>query len=128
MAAKDNTKPEATAPKAENTKPEEKGTETNAGTPSSEAYQSADLAVAEAAGISEGDVKALRDDAGLNQSAGHESDIHAWAITEAGKEFAKGEKDRVKEAEAEAKSYSDYLNKDGLNKAEAAYAEAVSKA
>lgn len=102
--------------------------DTNPGTPSPEATASADVTVAAAAGISEGDVKALRDDAGLNQSAGHSSDIHAWAITPAGKEFAKGEKDRQAKAKEEEKSYSEALNKDGVNEAEAKYIEAVNKA
>jgi hypothetical protein len=103
--------------------------DTNTGTPSAEAYASADLNVAEGAGISEGDVKALRDEAGLNQSAGHEMDIHAWATTEAGKQFAKSEKDRQKAAEDEEKSYKDALSgDDNLNAAEKAYREAVDKA
>lgn len=104
------------------------GTETNSGTPSPESTDTADTALAKAAGITEGEVKALRDDAGLNQSAGHESDIHAWAASPAGKAFKDGEDDRKKAAKDEEKAYKDSLNKDGLDEAAVKYREAVDKA
>lgn len=101
------------------------GTETNPGTPDTEAYGSSDGALAEAAGITEGEVHALRDDAGLNQLAGHDADVHAWSLTEAGKKFSKEEADRKKAAKTEEKAYSEQTDKNGRTEAEAKYAEAV---
>ena len=106
-------------------KPDAKSEATNTGTASKEAFASSDLALAEKAGVSEGEVKALRDDAGLNQHAGHEADLHAWSLTEAGKKFAKDAGDREKAEKEAAKKQSEHLNKDGLTKAEAKYREAV---
>lgn len=100
----------------------------NTGTPDPGAFDSADSAVGEASGLSEGEVKALRDDAGLNQLAGNEANTLAWETTPAGKEFLKGEKDRVKKYKEEAKAYDEATNKDGLTEAEAKYREAVDKA
>lgn len=112
---------------AANTKSDDE--KTNPGTPSAEATASADVAVANAAGITEGEVKALRDDAGVNQSAGHESDIHAWAVSEAGKKFAKETaKENEKAVKEEEKRYKDSLSKDGLDEAAVKYREAVDKA
>lgn len=101
---------------------------TNSGTPAPESTDSADTALAAAAGISEGEVKALRDEAGLNQLAGHDMDIHAWQVSPAGKTWAEGEKDREKKYKDEEKSYKEQFEKDGLRPAEQKYAEAVSKA
>lgn len=106
---------------------ESKDSDRNPGTADAAATATADTALAEAAGISEGDVKALRDDAGLDQMAGHEGDIHAWAISPAGKAWAEGEKDREKAAKDEAKAYDEQFEKDDLREAEAKYKEAVSK-
>jgi hypothetical protein len=113
---------------AETSKPKDEQNDTNPGTPDPSATASADVYVAEKAGLSEGDIKALRDDAGLNQSAGHDMDIHSWEATPAGQEFVKGERDRVKATEAEAKAFDAQTNKDGLNEFEAKYADAVKKA
>lgn len=123
MAAKDSTNKTTEAPEAGKTS----GTDTNTGTPSSEAFASADVQAAEAAGITEGEIKALRDDAGVNQSAGHESDIHAWAQSTAGKAFKDSEKERKDAAKAEEKAYGEALNKAGLDEAAAKYREAVDK-
>lgn len=109
---------------AENDKKDEK----NSGTADPAAFASDDARVGEASGLSEGEVKALRHDAGLNQSAGHTATVGAWEASPAGQEFLKGEKDRVKKYEAEAKEYDAQTNKDGLTEAEAKYAEAVNKA
>lgn len=110
-------------------KPDEKKADekTNPGTPSPEATESSDTSLAKNAGISEGDVHALRDDAGLNQLPGHESDIHAWSQSPAGKAYAEGEKDREKQYKAEEKAYKEQFSKDGLTEAEAKYKEAVEK-
>lgn len=120
MAAKDTTSKTAES--------KAKADDHNTGTPNPESTDTADVHVARAAGISEGDVKALRDEAGLNQSAGHEMDLHAWASTEAGKQFAKEASEREKKEKEFEKSYSESFNKDGLNKAEVKYREAVEKA
>lgn len=98
---------------------------TNTGTPSREAYATADVQAAEAAGVSEGEIKALRDEAGVNQSAGHMADIHAWSQSEAGKAFKDSEKDRIKREKEVAKARSEATNKDGLTDAESKYIEAV---
>jgi hypothetical protein len=103
-----------------------KDKDTNPGTPDVE--PSADVQLAEKAGITEGEVKALRDEAGLNQSAGHNMDIHAYAVSAQGKEYAEGEKDRQEAYKAEEKAAKDALDKDGLNEFEAKYMEAVDKA
>lgn len=101
--------------------------DTNVGTPDPAATDTADTATARAAGISEGDVKALRDDAGLNQLPGHEANVHAWENSPAGKAWLKGEKDREKAAKNEAKQYEEQVNDDGLSEADAKYREVVSK-
>lgn len=89
------------------------------------AYETSDTQVAEEAGITEGEMHALRDDAGLNQLAGHDMDIHAWSESPQGKEWAEGEDDRVKKYEEEEKAYEEQFEKDGLREAEAKYAEVV---
>ena len=90
-------------------------------------FETPDVQVAAKAGLSEGDVKALRDDAGLNRLPGHSATVGAWAASEQGKEFAKGEKDRNKAAEDGAKAAHESLNKDGLSEADRKYTEAVGK-
>jgi hypothetical protein len=109
------------------TKKQDEGQKTNPGTPDAESTDTADTAAAKAAGLTEGDIKALRDDAGLNQTAGHTGDILQWEQSPAGEEFKKGEKDRQKAAKEEEKRYSEQFNKDGLTEAEAKYVEVVNK-
>ena len=87
--------------------------------PSADVQNAADL------GVSEGDIKALRDNAGLNQSAGHEANVHAWESSAAGKAFKDGEKDRQKALKDEAKSISEQTDDDNLDKGAAVYVEAV---
>lgn len=89
------------------------------------ATESTDSQVAAKAGLSEGEVKALRDDAGLNGLAGHGANLAAWEATEAGKEFVKGEKDRNKEAEEGAKAATKDLDDNGRSEAEKKYFEAT---
>ena len=92
----------------------------------SEANQtSADVQNAADLGVSEGDIKALRDNAGLNQSAGHEANVHAWESSAAGKAFKDGEKDRQKALKDEAKTVDEQTDKDNLDKGAALYVEAV---
>lgn len=84
----------------------------------------ADAQVAEAKSLDgEGAVRALRDDAGRNQLAGHEPQVGTWEASEDGKKFLADEKDRVKKDEEAAKAAADSLNKDGLNEADQKYAE-----
>lgn len=90
-----------------------------------EVAASADTALADKAGISEGEVKALRDDAGLNQSPGHEANVHAYALSPAGKEWAEGEKDRQKAYEAEEKRYAEEAKQSKVSDASAKYREAA---
>lgn len=75
-------------------------------------------------GLSEGEVKALRDDAGLNQLAGHGGDLLAWEKSPAGKEFKDGEKDRVSANKAEAKAYEAQKDSEA-SKATDKYTEAL---
>lgn len=106
----------------------DESTKTNPGTPDPNTFASADVQVANAAGLSEGEVKALRDDAGVNQLPGNEANTLSWQATAAGKEYLDGEKDRQKKYKDEAKAYDEQTNKDGLTEAEAKYKEAVDKA
>lgn len=110
---------------AENQKNDEK---TNPGTPDASATNTPDTQVAEKAGITEGEVKRLRNEAGLNQLAGNEANTSAWEASPEGQEYLKGEKDRQKKYEDEAKKYDEQTDKDGLTKAEAEYKEVVDKA
>lgn len=84
-----------------------------------------DEQAAESAGVAEGDIKGLRADSGLLVQSGHAANIHAWAASDAGKEFAKGEKDRNKQAEAAAKAAHAHLDKDGKSEAVKKYVETV---
>lgn len=124
----ENTPKTETKPTEAQSNPTPDSEKTNPGTPDANAYATADTAVAEAAGITEGEVKALRDDAGVNQLAGNEANTLSWESTPAGQEFLKGEKDRVKKYEDEAKAYEKSTDKGGLTEAEAKYKEAVDKA
>jgi flagellar biosynthesis/type III secretory pathway protein FliH len=63
-----------------------------------------DTQVAEAAGLTEGDVKALRSDAGLNQLPGHESNVQAWEASVEGQQWLADEKQREEAIEAETKA------------------------
>lgn len=93
-----------------------------------DADNTADVQAADAAGISEGEVKALRADAGLNELAGHQANITVWANSDAGKQFLADEKDRVKESEESAKKAHAPLDTDkDLSEAEKKYVETVSK-
>lgn len=60
-----------------------------------------DTQIAEAAGLSEGDVKGLRLDAGLDQLAGHEGNVLAWEASQEGQAWLAGEDERQKQVEAE---------------------------
>lgn len=111
--------------KQDTTKDAPQDEDKNPGTPDAGAYASGDLAVAENAGITEGEVKALRDDAGLNRLAGHEADIHAYSLTPEGKEYLSKEKERQAAAKEEAKKYDAQFDRNGLTEAEAKYREAV---
>lgn len=91
------------------------------------AVASTDSAAGAKAGLSEGEVKALRDDAGMNALPGSEPNVLAWEQTDAGKQFLKEEKERVKKDEAAAKATAESLTKDGYTEAEKKYREALSK-
>jgi hypothetical protein len=110
---------------AENQKPEQKTettkTEPIVTTPSTDAQAAAK------AGVTEGEVKALRDDAGLNTLPGHEANVLAWEVSEDGKKFVKESKEAAKQAEADAKKTRESLDKDGLSEPEKKYREALSK-
>ena len=69
-----------------------------------------DTQVAEAAGITEGEVKRLRYEADLNKSAGHEANIHAWEASQAGQEWLATEDDRQKQIEDERKEAEESAN------------------
>lgn len=88
---------------------------------------SPDVQVADKSGLTEGEVHALRKDAGFDQLPGHEPHVLAWEASAAGQEFVKGEKDRNKEAEEGAKSAHDVLDKDDQTEAEKKYREVTSK-
>lgn len=99
----------------------------NASDQSDEVTQSADVQAADAAGVSEGEVKALRSDAGLNQGAGHEANIGAWEASADGQAFLDTEGDRNDEAEKGAEAAAEPLDDDGQSEAEKKYAETVGK-
>jgi len=84
-----------------------------------------DSAAAKEAGITEGDVKGLRDDANLNASAGHQANIDVWAASPAGKKWAEGEDERVQAEEQAEEAYQEQVNDDGLSPAVVEYQEAV---
>jgi hypothetical protein len=103
-------------------KPEQK-TETT--TPSS---QTADVQAAQRAGVKESEVKASRYDAGLDQLAGHQAHIDAWANSDEGKQFIADAKDAEKKvAEAEKTRQEAVDSKTGLSDAEKKYQEMVKK-
>lgn len=81
------------------------GTNQKDNSPDTDAPQSGrqDATVAEAAGITEGELKALRSDAGLNQSAGHEANVLAWEASPAGQQFLAQEKERQEQVKRENK-------------------------
>lgn len=93
----------------------------------SEANSSESLDAQTVEGLSEGETRALRADAGLNQSAGHNANVHAWEQTPAGQAFLDGEGDRQKALKDEAKTLSALTDDDGLDPAAAKYVEAVKK-
>lgn len=88
----------------------------------------AETSVAREVGLTEGDIKALRDDAGLNHLAGNEANTLTWAASPAGAAFREGEKDRVQAAKDEEKAYAKQADDNGLTKSEVKYKEAVEKA
>ena len=90
-----------------------------------EPVETPDVEAAERADVSEGDIKALRDDAGLVRLPGNEGNVKVWEASEAGKAFLKGEAERVKQAEAAAKAAHADLDKDGLSEADKKYEETV---
>ena len=73
----------------------------------------------------EGTLRALRDDAGLNQSSGHESDVLQWEQSPDGQRFLDEEGDRLKFVKAEAKALADEANDDCVDPASVKYVEAV---
>lgn len=87
---------------------------------------SPDVQAAERGGISEGELHALRDDAGVNLSAGHGANLATWETSEAGKEWIKGAKDRDKEAKEGAERAHADVDKDGKTEADKKYEEVVS--
>lgn len=93
----------------------------------SETTGSAEVQVAEDQGISEGEVKQLRYEAGLDQLPGHEANVHAWEASEGGKKFLEDEGDRQKAIEEEAKSFDDQSDQDGLDEGAAKYQEVLGK-
>ena len=102
--------------------------ETNPGTPVTPLESSSpDVQVAAKNNISEGEVKQLRFEAGMNQLPGHQANLSAWEASEDGKAFIKTAKDRDKEAEAGAKAAHADLDKDGVSEAEKRYFEATDK-
>lgn len=121
----ESTTKKAASSKAAAAEAKDDGSDSNVGTPDPNATTSADVQAAEAAGITEGEFKALRDEAGLNQSAGHMANIGSWEASAQGQEWLEGEDDRVKANEEEAEKYDEQTNDDGLTEAEAAYFEAV---
>lgn len=78
-------------------------------------------------GLTEGEYRALRDDAGVNQSAGLDNNTVVWEASPAGKAFRKGEGDRQKAIKAEADALDKATNKDGLDEKAVAYVEAMGK-
>lgn len=110
MAAKDDTK---NAQKDEDT------------TRTSEAFSSDDANVADAAGITEAEFKALRSNAGLNQLAGHEANVHAWEASPDGQAWLADEdkrQEQVKKENEEAEKASDEADE-----AMQAYNDAIDK-
>jgi hypothetical protein len=89
---------------------------------------SAEVQVAGALGISEGEVKALRDDAGLDLLAGHEANVHAYEASAVGQEWLKGAKEREKAEQDEAKRIDALTNDDGVDPGAEKYQEALEKA
>lgn len=60
-----------------------------------------DTFIADAAGLTEGEVRALRDNAGLNKLAGHQANVQAWEASPAGQAWLADESEREKQAKAE---------------------------
>ena len=87
--------------------------------------ESPEVQAADAADLSEGDLHALRDDAGFNALPGHSASLPAWESSAQGKEFLKGEKERTKAAEEAAKAAHESLTDEGLSEAEKKYVETV---
>lgn len=77
--------------------------------------------------LSEGEIKALRSDAGLNQSAGHEANVHAWEVTQGGQEYLRGEKDRLKAIKDEAKVLQAMTNDNNLDEQAQVYLDTLAK-
>lgn len=78
-------------------------------------------------GLTEGEYRALRDDAGVNQSAGLDDNVVVWEASPAGKVFLEGEADRQKAVEIEAKALNDATDDDGLDEKAAKYVEVMGK-
>lgn len=74
--------------------------------------------------LQEAEVRTLRQDAGLNQLAGHEANVLAWEKSPAGKAFLDSEKDRQKEIKEEGKRLSALTNDDNLDEGAVKYVEA----
>lgn len=72
------------------------------------------------------DLRGARDEAGLNQLAGHQAHIYEWANSEAGKQFISNADKTFKEREqAVEEAQVKALDKDGLTEAEKKYQETV---
>jgi hypothetical protein len=63
-----------------------------------------DAAVAEKANITEGELHALRDNAGVDQLPGHEANVLAYELSPEGKQFIKDEKERNEAAQKQAEA------------------------
>lgn len=88
------------------------------------AVQSDEVQAADKAGLSEGELKALRDDAGMNQLPGNEANTLTWEQSEAGKAFVKEANAQAKkDAEAAKETHKDL--KDDFSPAEQKYREAL---
>jgi hypothetical protein len=120
--------PTSSSTKSTNSPAAQKTQEVEAGTDTAASASSAETQVAAALGVSEGEVKALRYEAGLDQLAGHEANVHAWEASAQGQEFLKTEKDREKAQKDEDKATDEQTDKDGLDEGAAKYQEALAKA
>lgn len=101
------------------------GNETTVDDPQARASSGLDSEVAVTTGLTEGEIKALRDEAGLNQSAGHTPNLLAWEATQAGQDFLSSEKQRQTAVKEEAKRLQSATNDDGLDPAAAKYVEVL---
>lgn len=109
----------------EQTKTGADGNKAQGAQPTSQANSAESLDSQVAEGLPEGEVRALRADAGLDQSAGHEANVHAWEQSPAGQAFLAEEGDRQKAIKEEGKTLQALTNDDNLDEGAAKYVEAV---